>query len=249
MQLNNGLESLQVVAAGAAAATNPNYATSYVDTYFESGGKIPGSKQGSLNGSTAVTAAAAPPADMVSREIKSLVVYNGDSGSNTITVQKDVNGTTYKLVTAVLPAGYSLVYDGSGFKVSPFEASASDSKATSNSVVISTNLSVGDSKAVSLSTIASGNTSRATSNSVIASTNLSTGDSKAASNSTLISGNTSRATSNSVIASTNLSTGDSKAASNSTLISGNTSRATSNSVVISTVLSTALSAAASAAAA
>lgn len=81
-------------------------------------------------------------------------------------------------------------------------ASTADSKATSNSVIESTNLSTGNSKATSLSTIAS--------------TNLSTGDSKA--------------TSLSTIASANLSTGDSKTASNSTILSNHESRLASHSL-------------------
>jgi len=256
MELTSPLQSLEAFLGGAPNATNPTYDCSFIDTYAESGQparEIPGSKTGSLNGATDVTVCSAMGADFVSRRITNLTIYNADDASVTVTVQKDIDGTEYGLIKATLAAGYSLVYNDGRWQVSPAETSDSDSKATSNSVVISTNLSVGDSKAVSLSTIASGNTSRATSNSVIASTNksiaasaatsnsviistnLSTGDSKAASNSTLISGNTSAATSNSVIISTNLSTGDSKA--------------TSLSVIASTNLSTALSAAASAAAA
>ncbi len=117
-------------------------------------------------------------------------------------------------------------------------ASTADSKAVSNSVIESTNLSVGASKAASLA--------------VVDSTNLSTGDSKAASNSDIISTADSKAVSVSVIASsnkstadsksaslavidsTNLSTGDSKAASNSVLTSTADSKAVSNSVIEST---------------
>ncbi len=232
------LHSLEVKAAGSANSTEPTYHIAWEDKYYNKDVQVPGSNAGSLTGATAVTAAAAPEADFVSRRITSLVVYNADDVSSTVTVQRDVNGTNYIIIKATLASGYSLVYDGKGFSVSPYEASASDSKATSNSVVISSNLSTGDSKAVSLSTIASGNTSRATSNSVIASTNLSTGDSKAASNSTLISGNTSRATSNSVIASANLSTGDSKAASLSTLTSTADSKGVSAATLDSVSLST-----------
>lgn len=213
------LHSLEVFAAGAAATTEPTYHVSYEDEYYNSGRKVPGSGAGSITGATDKTILEAPEADFVSRRVKSLIIYNADTTASTVTVQRDVNGTEIPLIKAVLASGYSLVYDGRGFSVSPYEASASDSKATSNSVVISTTLSTGDSKAASNSTLISGNTSRATSNSVIASTNLSAG--------------TSRATSNSVIASSNLATGDSKAASLSVIASSNTSRATSNSVIIS----------------
>lgn len=71
------------------------------------------------------------------------------------------------------------------------EDTVTDSRAASNSTVISSNLSTGDSKATSLSVIASTNRSvgdsKATSLSTIASANLSTGDSKDTSQSTLIS--------------------------------------------------------------
>jgi len=229
------LNSLEVFAAGSANATEPTYHISYEDEYYNSGKKIPGSTAGSITGATDKTILAAPEADFVSRRVKSLVIYNADDTSSTVTLQRDVDGTEIPIIKAVLASGYSLVYDGRGFSVSPYEASASDSKATSNSVVISSNLVTSDSKAASNSVLISGNTSRATSNSVIASTNL--------------SASTSRATSNSVIASTNLSTGDSKATSLSTIASTNlsasTSRATSNSVIASSNLATGDSKAAS----
>lgn len=221
------LHSLEVFAAGSANATEPTYHVSYEDEYYNSGRKVPGSSAGSITGATDKTILAAPEADFVSRRVKSLVIYNADDTSSTITVQRDVDGTEIPLIKAVLASGYSLVYDGRGFSVSPYEASASDSKATSNSVVISSNLVTSDSKAASNSVLISGNTSRATSNSVIASTNLSVGDSKATSlsviSSTNLSASTSRATSNSVIASSNLATGDSKAASLSVIVSSLTS--------------------------
>jgi hypothetical protein len=215
MQLT-ALESLEVFAAGAANSVEPKFNASYVDTNFQSGKKLPGSNAGVFTGATDATAVAAPEADFVSREVTNFVIYNADDTASTVTVQKDVDGTEYPIIKATLPAGYSLVYNGVGWQVSPYEASASDSKATSNSVVISSNLSVGDSKVASNSLL------------------ISTADSKAVSNSLIASGNTSRATSNSVIASTNLSTGDSKIVSTSVVISAN----------LSTALSAALSAAA-----
>jgi len=86
---------------------------------------------------------------------------------------------------------------------------------------------VTDSKAASVSTLASTADSKAVSNSVVISTNLSKGDSKAVSLSTLTSTADSKAVSNSGIMSANLSTGDSKAASLSTLLSTTDSKVAS----------------------
>ena len=219
------LDSLQIKADDTASTTEPKFTVSYRDTEFPDGEQLPGSNQGSLTGATAVTAAAAPSADRVEREITGISVYNADTVERTITIIKDHNGTDYEVVAMAVPAGRSLIYDGSKYFES-YEADSGDSKATSNSVVISTNLSLANSKSASAVTISD---SKAASNSVLASTADSKGasagtqgttaDSKALSVSVLTSTADSKAVSNSVVISSNLVTSDSKAASNSVIIS------------------------------
>jgi len=61
------------------------------------------------NGTTAVTAMAAPAASHT-REIKTLSVYNKDTVSATVTVQINSNSTIYILFKATLATGENLLY-------------------------------------------------------------------------------------------------------------------------------------------
>lgn len=131
------------------------------------------------------------------------------------------------------------------FEQGAFADATVDSKITSTSVIVSSNLATGDSKATSLSSLVHTADSKAVSNSVIISSNLVTSDSKAASLSTLTAAADSKAVSNSVIISTNLVTANSKANSLSTLVATADSKAVSVSVIASANLVTSDSKAAS----
>lgn len=131
------------------------------------------------------------------------------------------------------------------FEQGAFADATVDSKITSMSVTVSSNLVTGDSKALSLSSLAHTADSKAVSNSVIISSNLVTSDSKAASLSTLTATADSKAVSNSVVISSNLVTSNSKATSLSTLVATADSKAVSVSVIASANLVTSDSKAAS----
>lgn len=131
------------------------------------------------------------------------------------------------------------------FEQGAFADATVDSKITSMSVIVSSNLVTGDSKATSLSSLVHTADSKAVSNSVVISSNLVTGDSKALSLSTLTATADSKAVSNSVIISSNLVTSNSKANSLSTLVATADSKAVSVSVIASANLVTSDSKAAS----
>jgi hypothetical protein len=124
-------------------------------------------------------------------------------------------------------------------------ASTADSKAVSNSVVESSNLTTANSKDASQSLLISTADSKAVSDSVgISSVNsavtssVSTANSKDTSQSILISTSDSKAVSDGSLDSVSKSTADSKDSSQSLLISGTDSRVTSSSTIDSTNLST-----------
>lgn len=100
--LDTTTKSLECLMSGAAAIKNPSYMTSYADntgtTFTE------GSKNGALNGSTQVTITAAPAA-LTKRIIKSIIIYNEDTASVTITVRLNNNGTYRKLFKKTLLTG------------------------------------------------------------------------------------------------------------------------------------------------
>lgn len=106
-------------------------------------------------------------------------------------------------------------------------ASTADSKAVSDSVVISTNLTTANSTAASNSLNISVADSKAVSDSVVISTLTTTSDSKAASNSLNISVADSKAVSDSVVISTLTTTTNSKITSQSLILSVTTSTANS----------------------
>ena len=119
-------------------------------------------------------------------------VYVSDDGTFTLTTGSNTKigwvhryVTTDTCVVAFSAEPEDTVTDSKAASLSTLVATA-DSKAVSNSVVISSNLVTSDSKAASLSTLVATADSKAVSNSVVISSNLVTSDSKAASLSTLI---------------------------------------------------------------
>lgn len=107
--------SIEVVLGGAITTSQLSWTASFADittTTF-----TPGSANGATNSTTAVTMVAAPAAS-TQRQVKLLTIYNGDTVSETVTVQYNANGTLRPIVKAILPVGYSLLYtDGHGFVV------------------------------------------------------------------------------------------------------------------------------------
>lgn len=108
--LDTTTRKLQVLMAGAATTTNPDYVAHYVDITPASESFAPGSSNGTLNGTTAVDVVAAPAASTY-RQIKALSITNLDSVTNTITVRYNDNGTSRKIIVASIATGYSLNFE------------------------------------------------------------------------------------------------------------------------------------------
>lgn len=108
MNLTATTHSLELVTA---SAVTTDYVVSYVDIDKSgSTSTTPGSAQGNVSTATDTTMVAAPSAS-VYRIIKGITVRNAHGSSvQTVTVQKDVNGTEYPMFTAVLAAGEAMIY-------------------------------------------------------------------------------------------------------------------------------------------
>jgi len=108
-------KSIRAYMGGAAATTNPAFATSYVDhtsTTFAAA-----ANDGALNGATPVTLVAAPGAS-TQRQVKYLNVYNLDTVAQTVTVELLNNATQRTLVKVVLEVGDQLIFsDAAGWVV------------------------------------------------------------------------------------------------------------------------------------
>ena len=103
-------ESLKVVTSSTA---NIDYSVSWVDvttTAF-----TPSTSEGKISTATSTTLLSAP-AGSTQRQVKLITITNTHaSASNTVTVQKDISGTTYQLTPATtLLAGCSLMFIESG---------------------------------------------------------------------------------------------------------------------------------------
>jgi len=116
LELTRGT-SLAVYDDATAATTEPVFNVSWRDNVFtnEYGDQkvVPGGNRGSLTGTTAVTMAAAPGADYVTRTIESITVFNSDTASRRVSVRAVNSSTNYKIVTVTLAANDSLQYSRS----------------------------------------------------------------------------------------------------------------------------------------
>lgn len=107
-------QSLELLTGG---AQSTDWTSSYVDittTTF-----APSSNQGNVAAAVATTIIQAPLSS-VTRQVKMLSVRNRDGGSpQTVTIQKNVSGTKYRITgDVVLQAGESMQYvDGDGFTI------------------------------------------------------------------------------------------------------------------------------------
>lgn len=97
-------DKIQVVLSGAITTVQLPCVASWQDI-ISTGMTLPqSSSQTNTNSTTAVDLVAAPAAS-TNRQVVHLSVYNADSVSATVTIQKDVSGTDYILVKALLQAG------------------------------------------------------------------------------------------------------------------------------------------------
>jgi len=107
----NKNDKLEFVLAGAADPA-PQAFASYEDVY---GGLIPGRAFAEANGATDVTLVSAP---YDKRVIKSIMIYNADDASVTVTVKINSGGTDYNLITIAVASGKTLQYSpNNGFAV------------------------------------------------------------------------------------------------------------------------------------
>lgn len=135
--------SLKIKSDDTAATTEPKYTVSWEDKESKQFGEeiFPGSTQGSLTGATAVTVVAAVGADIVSRKITGITVYNADTSARTISIYKRYGSTDYEVCVMAVAAGYSIFYDGNKFALS-YEEGTPASLATSNATNITAASSV-----------------------------------------------------------------------------------------------------------
>jgi hypothetical protein len=114
MILLNSTAVLQVLLAGAPAATQPVLYAAYLDCPAF----LPGMSSGECNGTTAVSWVAAPSSSAIVRQVKCLSLYNADSATVVATVRVVDNGTNRILGVFTIAAGDRLEYDGQSFVVS-----------------------------------------------------------------------------------------------------------------------------------
>lgn len=109
MYLSNTTHTLEIFADAAPATTNPQYHVSYND-HTSSGMTLPqSSSDGNLNGSTIVTALSAP-ASSTNRQVLYLTVYNADTATRIVTIQKSISSTKYIIIKSSLAPGATLEY-------------------------------------------------------------------------------------------------------------------------------------------
>ena len=110
--LDTNLKSLEIKLSGAVTTTELPWIVAYVDinqTTF--GVSATTENDGTTNGATAVSMAAAPVAGQ-SRELKHISVFNSDTVAQTVTIQINNNGTKRIEWQSILQAGEKLVYEG-----------------------------------------------------------------------------------------------------------------------------------------
>jgi hypothetical protein len=102
-------DKIQVVLSGAITTVQLPCVASWQDI-TSAGMTLPqSSSQTNTNSATAVDLVAAP-ASSTNRQVTEISIYNADSVSSTVTVQKDVSATDYIIVKALLQVGDTLMY-------------------------------------------------------------------------------------------------------------------------------------------
>lgn len=100
-------DKIEIVLLGAVSTNQLPCVASWQDI-TSTGMTLPqSSSQTNSNNTTEVTIVAAPSAS-TNRQVVNLTVYNADTTGATVTIQKDVSGTNYIIVKAVLAAGDTL---------------------------------------------------------------------------------------------------------------------------------------------
>lgn len=115
MILDSITKSLEVILAAAVATAQPVWYVAWAD--HTPVAFTPGAGDGLTNGTTAVTAVAAPTSG-IQRQIKLFSLFNNDTAAVTATVRINNNGTFRILVKVTLAVGDTLEWDpANGWKV------------------------------------------------------------------------------------------------------------------------------------
>ncbi len=109
MYLNASTDKIEIVLGGTVATNQLQWNVSYQDI-TSSGMTLPQSGGAGLtNNATAVDIVAAPAAS-TTRQVTQINVYNADTATATVTIQKDVSGTNYVLISYAVVSGDTLMW-------------------------------------------------------------------------------------------------------------------------------------------
>ena len=109
MYLNASTDKLEIVLGGTVATNQLNWNVSYQDI-TSTGMTLPQSAgAGNTNNATAVDIVAAPAAS-TTRQVTHINVFNADTATATVTIQKDVSGTNYVLISYAVTSGDTLMW-------------------------------------------------------------------------------------------------------------------------------------------
>lgn len=104
MYLSATNQKIQVVLSGAVTANQLLCIASYQDI-TSTGMTIPQESNQSLTNDTTAVDLVASPSASTNRQVVHITIYNADTASATVTVQKDVAGTDYVIIKQTLQAG------------------------------------------------------------------------------------------------------------------------------------------------
>jgi len=109
MYLNASTNKLEIVLGGTVATSQLQWNVSYQDI-TSTGMTLPQSAGAGLtNNATAVDIVAAPAAS-TTRQVTHINVFNADTATATVTIQKDVSGTNYVLISYAVTSGDTLMW-------------------------------------------------------------------------------------------------------------------------------------------
>ncbi len=109
MYLNATTDKLEIVLGGTVATSQLQWNVSYQDI-TSTGMTLPQSAGAGLtNNATAVDIVAAPAAS-TTRQVTHINVFNADTATATVTIQKDVSGTNYVLISYSVVSGDTLMW-------------------------------------------------------------------------------------------------------------------------------------------
>lgn len=115
MILDTTSSSIELVLAGAVATTQLSISCSYTD--MTATDTTAAASVSTSNSTTAVTIIAAPAAS-TQRKVASILVYNADTASATVTIRRNDSSALRPLVKIAVPSGYTLQYtDVEGWSV------------------------------------------------------------------------------------------------------------------------------------